>query len=192
VRILVAAALGFGVFVQASFATEPAPLTLRTASTLVFFHRPQDVAEMERRLDFCLDSPANQVSGRESRLPGRCEARLAAKIEVLLARVSKLLYLTAPTQSRLHIRLLADGLAVRRHYALHHDRNTALAYHPLEAYYDAAGRTIYLSLADLRPGILAHELAHYLFCTALPRPPPRQVQEEWAGYAETRIFWEGK
>lgn len=145
------------------------------------------MAEMERRLDFCRGSPTSQVWGGESQMSGRCQARLAAKIEVLLALVSKLLYLTTPSQSRLHLRLLADGLAVRRHYVLHHDRNTVLAYQPLEAYYDAVGRTIYLSLADLRPGILAHELAHYLFCTALPKPPPRQVQEEWARYAEAHL-----
>ncbi len=188
VGTIMATALSFGDFIKPGFATEPAPLPLRTPSVVVFYQCPQDVAEMARRLDFCRGSHPGQVWREESRLPGRCEARLAAKIEALLARVSELLYLTAPSQSRLHIRLLADGLAVRRHYVLHHDRNTALAYHPLEAYYDAACRTIYLSLADFRPGILAHEMAHYLFCTALSRPPPRQVQEDWARYAESHLW----
>jgi hypothetical protein len=172
---------------QMMFASDR-PLTLRTPSALIIYHRSQDLVEMDRRLDFRLDALVNQESRKENRpLPGQRQEIVAAKLEALLARVSQLLYLAPPGQCRLHIRLLADGLAVRSHYVMHHARNSALAYHPLEAYYEASSRTIYLSLADLRPGILAHELAHYLFCTALPGPPPRPVQEEWARYAESHL-----
>ena len=45
-------------------------------------------------------------------------------------------------------------------------------YGSLEAFYAVGPRTVYLSLADLREGILAHELTHHLLCTVMGTPPP--------------------
>ena len=60
-------------------------------------------------------------------------------------------------------------------------------YDSLEAFYFVGTRTVYLSLADLRVGILAHELTHHLLCTIMALPPPEQIQEAYAHYVESRL-----
>lgn len=60
-------------------------------------------------------------------------------------------------------------------------------YDSLEAFYFVGTRTVYLSLADLREGILAHELTHHLLCTVMALPPPEVTQEAYAHYVESRL-----
>ncbi|MBM4285044.1 MAG: hypothetical protein FJ128_07325 [Deltaproteobacteria bacterium] len=114
---------------------------------------------------------------------------LGASLEGLLRDVARVLTLPTHNLPRLRIFLLPDGYQVRqRHLLFSQDPGRALlGYRPLEAFYEAGSRSIFLSLADLRRGIMAHELSHFLLCTALAAPPPQAVQEEWARYAETQI-----
>jgi len=57
-------------------------------------------------------------------------------------------------------------------------RQSLFGFASLEAFYEASSLTIYLSLEDLHEGILAHEMAHYLLCTAVfftRRPRSRRL-----------------
>jgi hypothetical protein len=66
-------------------------------------------------------------------------------------------------------------------------KSTLFGYSPLEAFYQPLTQTIYLSLANVRTGILAHEMAHFVLCTALPTPPPLNIQEDLATFVETQL-----
>lgn len=54
----------------------------------------------------------------------------------------------------------------------------------LESFYEANSKTIYLSLADARDGILAHEFTHHILCQT---GAAREEQEKWAHYVEEKI-----
>lgn len=148
-----------------------------------------DLLEMERRLHFSTPIPASQprVTGEFAFHPAF--PRLAAKIDAILVRTSRLLNLRPSRRSRLNIVLVANGKEVqRRHLVLVPGQRRGLfGYGSLEAFYESYSRTIYLSLRDLHEGILAHEMAHYLFCTVVSPRPPSRVQETWAHYVESRM-----
>lgn len=149
-----------------------------------------DLLEMERRLRFAATVTAAaqpRISGEFAFHPGF--PRLSAKIDGILVRVAQILKLPPTRVSRVNLVLLPDGKEVRRrHVLLVPDQRPGLfGYGSLEAFYYTGSRTIYLSLADLREGILAHELTHHLLCTMLTMAPPADAQEVWARYVESRL-----
>ena len=90
----------------------------------------------------------------------------------------------------LRLVLLQDGREVKKRHLLFSPeppRPSLFGYGSLEGFYETRGRTIYLSLKDLHEGILAHEMAHFVFCNALPTPPPEHEQEAWARYVESQL-----
>ncbi len=165
-------------------------VSFATRYTEVLATSPDDLLEMESRLHFAApesSSPHQVTTGAFAYHPGF--PRLAAKIDAILVRASKILNMPLGQASRLHIVLVADGKEVRRRYRLiMPDRRGGLfGFGSLEAYYETDNRTIYLSLHDLREGILAHEMAHYLLCTGVYPPPPVAEQESWAHYVEGQL-----
>ncbi len=148
-----------------------------------------DLLEMERRLHFSAHpslSPA-RTTGEFAFHPGL--ARLTAKIDGILERAAGLLSLSQVRPPRVTLVLLPDGKEVRQqHVALVPGQRPGLfGYGSLEAFYYVGTRTVYLSLADLREGILAHELTHHLLCTLMAMPPPEATQEAYAHYVESRL-----
>lgn len=161
----------------------------KTRRVVVEAKSTADLVEMERRLHFVPEGPASPAWGAGEYPIHPALPRLAAKIDAILVRVSHLLNLRPSRLPPLRIVLLTDGKEVRRrHLALQPGQRPGLfGYGSLEAFYQVCHHTIYLSLADLHEGILAHEMVHYLFCTALAVPPPDHLQEAWAQYVETRL-----
>lgn len=162
---------------------------LQTRYAVVLAESTGDLLEMERRLHISTATPTWQprVTGEFAFHPGF--ARLAAKIDAILVRTSGLLNIRPSERSRLNIILVPNGKEVRRrHLVLVPNQPRGLfGYGSLEAFYEAYSRTIYLSLRDLRAGILAHEMAHYLFCTAVSPRPSSHFQEAWAQYVDSRL-----
>lgn len=115
---------------------------------------------------------------------------LGVKIDALLLKVSNILRLSLKTSPRLTIRLYKDGRQVAQIFSLFQPspERPLFGYGSMEAFYEPRSRTILLSLKDLREGILAHEMAHFLLCTGSFAPPPEYVQEELAEYVESRIY----
>ena len=148
-----------------------------------------ELLEMERRLHFPAAASASQcrTTGEFAFHPGF--PRLAAKIDGILERAACLLNLSGVRPPRITLILLPDGKEVRRQHVglVPGQRPGLFGYGSLEAFYQVGARTVYLSLADLREGILAHELTHHLLCTVLAMPPPEQTQEAYAHYVESRL-----
>ncbi len=164
-------------------------VTFQTRYTLVSAASEADFLTMERRLRYPVATSAGQprLEGEWAFHPAF--PRLAAKIDAILLRTSELLNLRPLPQSRLHIILLANGKEVRRRHLtlVPGQRQGLLGFGALEAFYEAHSRTIYLSLRDLHEGILAHEMTHYLLCTAVSPRPPSNLQEAWAHYVESHL-----
>jgi hypothetical protein len=116
---------------------------------------------------------------------------LAAKVDGLLAKVCLLLNRWPKKGQGLRIFLLKDGKQVQqRHLVFQPFQNggpASFGYGHLEAFYEPRTRSIFLSLEDLRAGILAHELTHFVLCEAFTVPPPVALQEDWGRYVESSL-----
>ncbi|MEW6387767.1 MAG: hypothetical protein AB1491_09665 [Thermodesulfobacteriota bacterium] len=166
---------------------------IKTQKAVIYADSPGDLQEMERRLNF---SPAANITQQYSAnlLPAGCSPhpRLAAKVDGLLQRVCAVLRLWPQNQPPLRIFLLKNGQEVKkRHLVFQPHQEKPLfglfGYSHLEGFYEARSNAIFLSLADLHEGVLAHEMTHAVLCKAVSPPPPEDLQEEWARYVETRI-----
>jgi hypothetical protein len=157
----------------------------------IYYTDPADLVELERRLPFSPAEASRQlyfytpVSSPDKPVP-----LLAAKINGLLTRVCMILNVWPKKRRPLQIVLLKNGREVKlRQLALMPFRYGTSFWEDdtLEAFYESLTRSIYLSLPDLRVGILGHELTHYVLTQAYRIPPPVSLQEEWAHYVESRL-----
>lgn len=55
------------------------------------------------------------------------------------------------------------------------------------AFYSHRARAIYISIEDLREGVLAHETAHAVLCFYFAAPPPVNIQEFLAQYVDRHL-----
>jgi hypothetical protein len=162
---------------------------LTTQYAVVQANAAADLLDMERRLRFAATFPAGPlpVTGSFAFHPGY--ARLASKIDGIILRVATLLGVPPSRSYRVNLVLLPTGREVRQqHVSLVPGQRPGLfGYGSLEAFYYTGNRTVYLSLADLREGILAHEITHYILCTAVAPSPSAELQEKYAHYVESRL-----
>lgn len=160
----------------------PAAQQLQTGRIEVHGDHPGDLELMAQRLRF--PGSRLRVTAASAAVPVQ---GLAAHLDAMLARVCQILNRRPAGDRRLRIFLLKDGRQVRERYLLFQPPGQAplFGHPPLEAFYERQSQSIFLSLSDLHPGILAHELAHFVLASTRPLPPP-QMQEEWARYVENR------
>lgn len=122
-------------------------------------------------------------------------ARLVAQIDGMLEEISRVLQRWPLRPVKLQIRLLANGVQVQQQLqALRRFPKTQVMagrvlsdLSSLESFYDPQSRTIYLSLAGFRRGILAHEMTHFILCEAHTTWPSATFQESLAQYVERRF-----
>jgi hypothetical protein len=161
---------------------------LHTQWVDIHYTHPADLVEMDRRLRFAGEDnfPRNYAIASDRGTP--CP-RLGAKIDGILHKVCQALNLWPKTQNRLRVFLLEDGNQVRqRQVVLQPGQSPSLlGYSPLEAFYERRSRTVFLALADLHEGILAHEMAHFILCESFPAAPPASLQDDWARYVELKL-----
>ncbi|MDI6852053.1 MAG: hypothetical protein QME75_00415 [Deltaproteobacteria bacterium] len=149
---------------------------------------PSELYLMEKRLNFFPAAQYFQKNYQASGFPpDPVLHRLAAKVEGIMGRVSHLLNISLKPSSKLRIFLLKDGREVRERHLLFRPGRSTLGYNSLEAFYQPGTHSLFLSLADLHEGILAHEMAHFLLCAGSAVPPPAEVQERLAQYAEMHL-----
>jgi hypothetical protein len=160
-----------------------------TQRAVILYDNPGDLLVLERRLRFSqVDKFQQSYFYTQDPVQAALAPKLAAKIDGLLVKVCLILNRWPKKQDRLRIFLISDGKQVKQRYlALRPFAQNLLAYGPLEAFYEPRTRTIFLSVADIHAGILAHELAHFVLCESSAVPPPVELQEDWARYVETRI-----
>ncbi len=161
---------------------------LPTTSSDIRYENPHDLAELARRLG----GADNTLRSRFFHEPLSADfaARLAARIDVLFDRVCRLLKRRPREAERLQIFLLRDGQQVRARrlaFAPYLANRSLFSHASLEAFYETQGCSIFLSLADVRPGILVHEMTHHVLCQSSAQPPSPRLQEEWARYAEAEL-----
>lgn len=58
---------------------------------------------------------------------------------------------------------------------------------PIAFYYNNT-KTIYVSIEDLKPGVLAHEMAHAVICAYFGTPPPERTQEILARHVDVHLY----
>jgi hypothetical protein len=162
-----------------------------TQHAVIYYENAADLREMGRRLQVNPET-SNYQPNTSSQDPGQAllAPGLAARIDGLITKVCHLLSQRLRHNHRLRIFLLQDGRQVRqRHLVLQPVKQgpSLFGYGSLEAFYESRTRSIFLSLADLHPGILAHEITHFILCEFFATAPPAEFQEDWARYAETGV-----
>ena len=166
-------------FGQVSLNQTPQQVFHTEQADIVYEHRA-DLEELSRRLGAVGPGAPPQAD----------LGRLAEKIDGMLNEVSRVLQKWPARPVKLTIRLLRDGFQVQhQQLALraappHH---VAPGHRPLESYYEPRVLTIFLSLADARPGILAHEMTHFILCESPGARTGEAYQESLARYMEDRF-----
>jgi hypothetical protein len=156
-----------------------------TQKTVIFYTNASDLATMDSQIR---TPPARPVT--LDRGQSQFSAELAAKVDGLLEEVCMAMKRWPKVTARLRIILLSNGRQVRQRqlaFDPESEGGSIFGYGELEAFYDPLTNSIFLSLADLNDGILAHEMAHYVMCTASAVIPPHEMQEEWAHYADRYV-----
>lgn len=113
--------------------------------------------------------------------------KLDIDVDRLLERVCELMpgRLNNPSElPRLYIQIFKTRQEVRIAYL-----KITKSWKDIPAFYeDFILPIIYISQEDLREGILAHEMAHFIMCRGCKNIPDRKTQETWARYVEMQII----
>jgi hypothetical protein len=161
----------------------------QTLQTATWYQEVDHLRAMNDKLRFSPSQGFRQVysfqpdQGQEALAPG-----LATKIDGLLYQVCLILPKCPGKKPTLSIYLLKDSNQVRQREQLFSPFRAALSptHQGLAGLFVARANTVYLSLEDLRVGVLAHEMTHFMLCQFTP-PPAAQVQEKWSQYVEMKI-----
>lgn len=143
-----------------------------------------------QRLDIVFDQ-RRQLEELASRLGVRPPevGMLALRLDAMLTEVARVLNRGPAPKVKLTIRLLPDALAVQRQHRLLTGAGSGGTgvRGPLPSFYEPRSRTMYLSLADARVGVVAHEMVHFILCESGGAWPGEAFQESLARYLEERF-----
>jgi len=103
------------------------------------------------------------------------------KIDVLIERIQTVLDMH-PRELKFRIVLLATDTEVQKIYRSKYGANADFI-----AFYSQRDKTIYLSVSDIRLGVLAHELAHMIIDHYFGVPPPVKIHEVLAQFVEEHL-----
>lgn len=162
-------------------AAPPPPLVFSSRQAHIFYQASGDLDLLARRLGLGQEGPGGRTDLK----------RLAEKIDGMLVEIQRVLKVSLLKPVTLTIRLLPDRFQVKEQQKVKTRRayRSALASPgPLLSFYDPEARTIYISLADVHIGILAHEMTHFVLCEATPSRPGVAYQESLAQYMEKRFL----
>jgi len=171
--------------VSQAFATWRPQQVFSTQKADIWYRDSAELQELASRLGIAGDVAPGQ--------PGW--ALLATQIGGMLEEVSRVLQKWPLRPVKLQIRLFANGVqvqqqlqALRRFPKTHVMAGRVLSdLNSMESFYDPQSRTIYMSLADFRRGILAHEMTHFILCEGHTTWPSATFQESLAQYVERRF-----
>jgi hypothetical protein len=103
------------------------------------------------------------------------------KVDVLIERIQAVLDMR-PRELRFRMVLLATDSDVQKVYRSKYNANADFI-----AFYSLRDKTIYLSVNDIRLGVLAHELAHMIIDHYFGVPPPVKIHEVLAQFVEEHL-----
>lgn len=162
-------------------AAGPPPLVFSTGQSVIYYETPEDLITLARRLGLVQGGPLGAGELK----------RLADRIDGMLAEIQRVLKVAPLKPVTLTIRLLPDRVKVQQQQELlaRRPQKGALASRgPLLSFYDPEARTIYVSLADVHIGVLAHEMTHFVLCESSSPRPGVDYQESLAQYLEKRFL----
>lgn len=158
----------------------PPTQVFHTQMADIVYDNPAELEELARRLGaWTPDRPQPDLGS------------LSLKIDGMLADISRVLQRWPTRPVRLTIRLLRDGFQVKQQQlalSAPQPRRLSPPGPPyLISFYDPRRRTIFLSLSDARPGVLAHEMTHFVLLESPGVRTSEEYQESLARYMEERF-----
>ncbi len=117
----------------------------------------------------------------KNRLNVTTEDEVRNKVDVLVERVETVLDMF-PRELKFRILLLPSREDVQKIFRGRYGRGSDYV-----AYYSPREKTVYISVDDVRIGILAHELAHVVLDNYFVVPPPEKIHEVLAQFVELHL-----
>jgi len=141
-------------------------------------------ADLYFRNDELLRSFGRQIGAISffSRDESRTGELIAAQLEDIVSRVRRRLDMF-PEGLHFKIRIYPTHLEIAAVY-MTYDMN---ARSPI-AFYVHTAKSIYVSVADVNDGVLAHEIAHAVISIYFVTPPPARMQEILAQYVDRHLW----
>lgn len=178
---LLALVLREGETLPQALAAGPPPLVFSSRQVDIYYQTPEDLQTLARRLGLVQSGPLGRPDLQ----------RLADQLDGMLAEIQRVLKAPPLKPVTLTIRLLPDSFQVKR-------QQQSLARPPhgqalaspgsLLSFYEPEARTIFISLADVHIGVLAHEMTHFVLCESSAPRPGVAYQESLAQYMEKRFL----
>jgi predicted Zn-dependent protease with MMP-like domain len=103
------------------------------------------------------------------------------KVDTIVERVESILDMF-PLNLKFKIVLLFNDTDVNKVFMNKYGRNPDYI-----SFYAPSDKTVYISVADIRLGVLAHELAHVIIDHYFVNPPPEKIHEVLAQFVETHL-----
>lgn len=103
------------------------------------------------------------------------------KMDVLVERIEVVLDMY-PKDVKVRIVLLSSDTEVQKVYKARYNRNVDFI-----AFYATKEKTVYVSVSDIRLGVLAHELAHMIIDHYFGVSPPVKIHEVLAQFVEKNL-----
>ncbi|MDA8083694.1 MAG: hypothetical protein M0024_08575 [Nitrospiraceae bacterium] len=149
---------------------------LRTQYTTITYENENLLRDFNHAIS--LGSLSYLLLGRKS-LTSDDEIR--NKVDVLVDRIQTVLDMR-PKELKFRIALLATSSDVRKTYRAKYGSNADFI-----AFYSKGDKTVYVSVDDIRLGVLSHELAHVVIDHYFGVAPPVKIHEVLAQFVEEHL-----
>jgi hypothetical protein len=103
------------------------------------------------------------------------------KIDAIIEKTESILDMF-PRDLHFNVVLLASEADVQNIFKVKYGKKSNFI-----SFYSPGNKTVYLSVNDIRLGVLAHELAHVILDNYFDVPPPVKIHELLSQYVETHI-----
>ncbi len=107
---------------------------------------------------------------------------VAAKLDMLVEKVMRILVQTPPRQTRFTVELLPSETDIRKIYSVRYGKGDDYI-----AFYSPTENTIFISIDDARLGVLVHEIAHAIISKLFYNAPTKMIHEALAQFVEDHI-----
>jgi hypothetical protein len=108
---------------------------------------------------------------------------VTGKLDILIEEVILILVQSRPAQElKFKIMLLPSDADIQKIYSERYGKGDDYI-----AFYSPKDNTIFISADDLRPGVLAHELAHVIINSYFYNAPTKMIHEALAQFVEKHI-----
>ena len=180
-RLAVSAAL----VVFACGVVQAAKLKVETRYLRLTFNSPDDLSRFHKNIDFDSGQGAGGLFAKQS--AEEDQAHLIAKLDALYEKVQRILDMRKPNPEKVRVQVHSDKEELAAMFQRVFKRPGFA-----RAWYVYEYNTVYMNVADVHEGMLAHELAHAIIDHFMSVRPPRATAEILATYVDKHLFEEVK